>query len=433
MSRIAQIALFALNTLLAVSPPPAWSAFLTSEPVIANGADQTDPAKTLHANGVAALQAGDVAAAEKAFGEARKANPRMPQPLIGLADVALLRGDRAEAKKWLDKAVQIAPADDAALQALSAFYFTGKEYAQAEATLKITLDKNSKNPRAWLDLGDLYATALNRPSDAAAAYREVIKLAPDHAGAHHGLARALAATGQYSEAEVAFRRAAVLAPNLPVPLHSLARMQLSRGETKAALASLDAVLKIEPKFLPALLDKGDLALSQGKSDTALALYHQAVDTNPKSAAAHFKYGAVLQTRNQLEDAKKAYEMAIELDPQFAEAYNNLAWMQAQLRNNLGQAAQYAATAVKLAPDNAAYRDTLGWVHRAQKQLPEAETVLEKAATMQPPLADVQYHLGVVYAEQSKNDLARKAFENALEIDPKHAEAKAALTRLASGS
>lgn len=392
-----------------------------------------DPALANYSTGAEALLNGDLDAAEEAFRAATAANPRMPQPLLGLADVAQRRNRRDEAKKWLDEAAAVASRDDGVQLALAVFHVTGQDYVAAEAALKRAVELNPANLRARLDLADLYANFLRRPSDAIAGYRAAIAIDGKHAGAHHGLATTLAAVGQFSEAEREFRKSAELAPTAPLPLHSLARLQSSRGQHEAALASLDAVLKIEPNFLPALLDKGDLALSQGKSDTALALYKQAVDTNPKSAAAHFKYGAMLQTRNQLEDAKKAYETAIELNPQFAEAYNNLAWMQAQLRNNLGQAAQYAATAVKLAPDNAAYRDTLGWVHRAQKQLPEAETVLEKAATMQPPLADVQYHLGVVYAEQSKNDLARKAFEKALEIDPKHAEAKAALSRLASGS
>jgi tetratricopeptide (TPR) repeat protein len=405
--------------------------------MVPEGAQQTpqrpaDPAMANYASGAEALLNGNLDAAEKAFRAATGANPRMPQPLLGLADVAQRRNQRTEAKKWLDEAAAVSPRDDGVQLALAAFYITGQDFAGAEVALKRAVDLNPTNLRARLDLADLYANFLRRPTDAITEYRNAITIDRQHAGAHHGLATALAAVGQFDDAEREFRRSAELAPAAPLPLHSLARLQLSRGQSAAALASLDAVLKIEPNFLPALLDKGDLALGQGKSEDALMLYRQAVDKNPKSAQAQFKYGAMLQTINQLEDAKKAYETAIDLNPQFAEAYNNLAWMQAQLRLDLGQAAQYAATAVKLAPDNAAYRDTLGWVHRAQKQLPEAETVLEKAATMQPRLADVQYHLGVVYAEQSKKDQARKAFENALEIDPKHAEAKAALSRVASG-
>lgn len=398
-------------------------------PEAARQSQSTDPALASYSAGAEALLGGDLDAAEKAFRAASAANPRMPQPLLGLADVAQRRNRRDEAKKWLDDAAALAPRDDGVQLALAVFHVTGQDYAAAELALKRAVELNPANLRARLDLADLYANFLRRPTDAIAEYRSAIAIDGKHAGAHHGLASVLAAVGQFSEAEREFRKSAELAPTAPLPLHSLARLQLSRGQHEAAQASLDAVLKIDPNFLPALLDKGDLALSQGKSDTALALYRQAVDTNPKSATAHFKHGAMLQAVNQLDDAKKAYETAIDLNPQAAEAYNNLAWMLAQSRLELGQAAQYAATAVKLAPDNAAYRDTQGWVYRAQKRLPEAETVLEKAASMQPPIADIQYHLGVVYAEQAKTAPARKAFESALAIDPKHAEAKAGLARL----
>lgn len=429
MRRIARIALLALSAPVALAPLSARPAFLTPEPTLNGAADLADPAKASYADGVSALQAGDLEVAEKAFDQALKANPRMPQPMIGLADVALRLGKRAQAQQWLEKAVQIAPNDDAALHAMSVFYFTGKEYAKAEETLKETLNKRPDNVRAWLDLGDLYAGSVNRPGEAITAYREVIKRQPDHAGAYHGLAKALASTGQYGDAEQAFRHAATLAPQLPMPFHSLAQMQVRQGQLQQALTSLDAALKIDPKFIPAIIEKGDINLTQGSTDAALALYRRAAELGPTSALAHFRLGAALQANNDLERAKEAYQTAITHDPQMAEALNNLAWLQASLRENLDQAAQYAATAVKLAPDTAAYRDTLGWVYWAQRRFPEAETVLEKAATLQPPLADVQYHLGMVYAEQKKTDLAKAAFEKALKLNPQHAEAKTALSRV----
>jgi Flp pilus assembly protein TadD len=79
------------------------------------------------------------------------------------------------------------------------------------------------------------------------------------------------------------------------------------------------------------------------------------------------------------------------------------------------------------------RDTQGWVYRAQRKFSEAETVLEKAATMKPPLADVKYHLGLVYLDQRKTDQAKKAFREALAIDAKHAPSKQVLQKLGDAS
>lgn len=393
--------------------------------------NQSDPATERTATGVAALNVNDLDAAEAAFKEATAINQRMPQPLLGLAEVAVRRGSRAEAKNWLYQAIRVAPYDDAARRALALFHITAKDYAAAEEALRETLVANPKNLLAQIDLADLYANSLNQPSEAIVAYRAAIAIDPTHPGAHNGLATALAATGQFTEAEAEYRKAAELAPDVPVPLHLLARLQLGRGQTQSGLASLDAALKIQPDFVPALLDKGDVLLDQGKPEAALELYDQAMAADDKSAAAHYKRGAVLQLQRRDAEAKPEFLKAIALDDKFvaAYAYNNLAWMSVESGLELDQAANWADKAVKLAPDNAAFRDTQGWVYRAQRKLAEAETVLEKAATMQPSVADIQYHLGMVYQDQKKPDQARRAFDAALAIDPKHAPSKAALQKL----
>ncbi|MGK2941561.1 MAG: tetratricopeptide repeat protein [Immundisolibacter sp.] len=395
----------------------------------AASADNTDPAVQNYARGVEALRAGELDGAEKAFKAAAEANPRMPQPLVGLADVAQRRGDSPGAKKLLDQAVALAPNDDGAHYALAVFHVQTRDYLAAEAELKRVIEISPTLIRARLDLAGLYANSLSRPSDAIPAYRAAVQVDPTHAGAHQGLAMALAGTGQFKEAEAEYRKAAELAPDIPLPLHSLARMQLSRGQTDAGLASLDAALKVLPNFVPALLDKGDLLLGQGKTEPALTLFEQAVAADATSASAVFKRGAALQLLKRHTEAREAYEQTIALDANFAPAYNNLAWMQTESGGNLGQAEQWAATAVKLAPDSAAFRDTQGWVYRAQRKFSEAETVLEKAATMKPPLADVKYHLGLVYLDQRKTDQAKKAFREALAIDAKHAPSKQALQKM----
>ncbi|WP_372715579.1 tetratricopeptide repeat protein [Immundisolibacter sp.] len=408
-------------------------AFLAPDPPPPSSPSKVDPTLEHYRQGVEALRNNNVDSAEKEFAAAHAANPRMPQALVGLADVALRRGKRDEAKKWLGQAVELAPQDDVVQHSLFMFHFIGKDYPVAETALRKAIELNPHNLRARLDLADLYANTLKRPSDAIPAYRAAVQVDPTHAGAHQGLAMALAGTGQFKEAEAEYRKAAELAPDIPLPLHSLARMQLSRGQTDAGLASLDAALEVLPNFVPALLDKGDVLLGQGKAEAALALFDQAVAADAKSASAVFKRGAALQLLKRHTEASEAYEQTIALDANFAPAYNNLAWMQAESGGNLGQAEQWAATAVKLAPDSAAFRDTQGWVYRAQRKFSEAETVLEKAATMKPPLADVKYHLGLVYLDQRKTDQAKKAFREALTIDAKHAPSKQALQKLGDAS
>lgn len=407
------------------APPPMWG--LDDTPA----GNATDLATERFEAGAEALRRGDLDTAQQAFMDSREANPRMPQPLVGLADIEQRRGRAQHAQKLLDQALELAPGDAAVLTARAAFHIRRQDYGAAETELKTAIEANPKDLRAHLALADLYGNLAGRPTDAAAAWRASIAIDPVNAPAHHGLGLALAATGQFQAAEEELKRSAALAPTSPVPLHALARLQLRQGQVDAGTQSLDAALKIEPGFVPALVDKGDVMLASGKSDEALAIYERAVAADTASAVAQFKRGAALQVLGRTKDATGAYLAALEIDPQLAPALNNLAWLAIGSGDDLNLAAARAAKAVELVPDNAGFRDTLGWVYRAQRRWSEAETVLEKAASMPPRMASVQYHLAMVYLDQKKTDMARKALAEALGIDPKHADSKATLNKLGS--
>ena len=415
---------------LALSLSPVQAAFLFpgQPPVASSTAD--DPAMGSYLQGVQALRDNHLLTAEDAFKAALKANPRMVQALIGLADVALRRDARDEAKASLDQALAIAPDSDTVQHALGLFHASGKDYPAAEAALKKAIDLNPKNLAARTALGGLYANAMQRPGDAAATYRAALAVDPTPLDARLGLAQALVATGQFSAAEEELATAGKGHPDSPFPPHLLGRMQLARGNAQAGIKAIDAALKIDPDFVPALLDKGDVLLGTGKTEQALALYDRAIAHDNRNATAHFKRAVLLQQEGRSAQARQAYLDVINIDHRFAPAYNNLAWLQAEAGDQLEDAAKWAATAIELEPGSAAYLDTQGWVYRRQRKFAEAESVLEKAATLTPPLADVHYHLGLVYIDQKKTDPARRAFREALAIDPKHAEAAAALEKLA---
>ena len=58
-------------------------------------------------------------------------------------------------------------------------------------------------------------------------------------------------------------------------------------------------------------------------------------------------------------------------------------------------------------------DTLGWLLYLKGDLPRAEALLAAAAKAAPGIAEVRYHLGMVYAKQGKTEDARRELEAAL--------------------
>ena len=69
--------------------------------------------------GVALLRAGDVAGARAAFGHAAQGRREFVDPLLNLAALAIKSGDRAEARSWLDRALERNPSSARARELLA--------------------------------------------------------------------------------------------------------------------------------------------------------------------------------------------------------------------------------------------------------------------------------------------------------------------------
>jgi Flp pilus assembly protein TadD len=93
--------------------------------------------------------------------------------------------------------------------------------------------------------------------------------------------------------------------------------------------------------------------------------------------------------------------------------NNLAYLLGGDPATRDEAALLAERAHALAPQSPVVTDTLGWILYLKGDLPRAETLLAAAAKAAPGIAEVRYHLGMVYAKQGKSAEARQELEASL--------------------
>ena len=76
------------------------------------------------------------------------------------------------------------------------------------------------------------------------------------------------------------------------------------------------------------------------------------------------------------------------------------------------------------PDDATLYNNYALVLGYQKQIPEAQAALEKAAQLDPPGAGrYYYNLGAVLVNTGQNDPAGVAFKKAIDADPNYADAQ----------
>lgn len=103
-----------------------------------------------------------------------------------------------------------------------------------------------------------------RHEAAAALYREVLTVVPDHARALNFLAMRALAEGDLAAAQDWIDRAAAGSPRLALVEANRATILYARGEREAALQALLAALELDPEFAPARLDAGLLLDELGR-------------------------------------------------------------------------------------------------------------------------------------------------------------------------
>jgi tetratricopeptide (TPR) repeat protein len=366
---------------------PAGSAVIAGNP-----AEQQSKLSPFE-QGMAAMRAKQYVKAEKWFNEAALKDPKAPQPLLALAELARIAKKDAEAERLIRKAAEIAPNDAASQMALGLLLYSKGKYADAEAQLQLTAALAPKIVQPLLALADLYMGPLQQPAKAVDVLSKVIALEPANPGGHLGLGTVYLTQKDYSNGLAEMNKARSLAPRNPMPLLALAQAYADLGKSKDALADLQEAAKLAPQ----------------------------------SAEIPLRMGMIYQQSQQWDQAFAAYEQAVKLDGKLVAAYNNLAWLSAERKQRLDEGEAWAAKAVALAPQAPALQDTYAWVKRARGDLKGALQLLQVASSTGNP--EIVYHLGIVQQEMGRKDEARASFKRALDISPKFSQAPDALQRM----
>jgi tetratricopeptide (TPR) repeat protein len=142
--------------------------------------------------------------------------------------------------------------------------------------------------------------------------------------------------------------------------------------------------------------------------------------------------AAVETKNwdgAIENFKKASEMEggnqSVIWANLADAYANAAKEKPTEATTLRQGAiDCYKKAIEMKPDDASLYNNYALVLGYQKQIPDAQAALEKAATLDPPGAGrYYYNLGAVLVNTAQNDAAGVAFKKAIDADPNYADAQ----------
>jgi tetratricopeptide (TPR) repeat protein len=288
--------------------------------------------------------------------------------------------------------------------------------------LKMAADLPMLRHGVRLKLADIYLRTNDRQR-ASEQLEAIVRDDPANAQAYYQLGRLAYEEERWAEAIEHWRRVLVFNPDFQQAHYDLAAAQIALGSTSDALATLDrARAKFSSNFVIEYLQATAHIQEKNYAEavnrfTAAELIAQTSDTNRLNHGFYFQVGAALERKGDRVEAAKYFEKSLALAPEFDEALNYLGYMWAEHGENLEQARDLIARALKAEPDNAAYLDSMGWVLFKLNQPKEAlGYLLKSAAASEEPDATIYDHLGDVYDVLQQPDKAREAWRKSLEVE-----------------
>ena len=223
-------------------------------------------------------------------------------------------------------------------------------------------------------------------------------------------------SGHVSEAEAAFREAVKLAPSVADAHLDLGLVLGREGKLDEAIASLQQAIRLNPELEGAHMFLGIFLHQANRQDEARAALQQEIDHHPNNAEALTWLGMVELAAGHPERAVGPFDRAAALQP------DDLNILEYRGRaHNLVARDSYARMA-RLDPGS--------WhVHRVQAELyadegrhTDAIAEYEAAIKLEGRNPDLYEGLGDEYRKTSQLDAARRAYAKELELSPQNAVA-----------
>lgn len=318
-------------------------------------------------------------------------------------------GDLEEAIEHYGKALAIQPGYPAAFQGLARLLAQTQRYRDLVALREQALELATTTPEAiahLLAIGAVHEHLLGDPAQAAHAYRRVLELDGSHLQAIQALQRACERAGLDEELVRVLELEAGLTEDedrVLGLLHRAGEVRLTHlGDRDGALALFRRVLDLRDDYVPALRSLGSLLQELGRWEDLLSVRRrelELMESEPESLALLDAMAELCRERIGREDeAVELHRRALAIDPTHGPALR-------ALTRHL-----------------AARQDWAGLVEVLRAQLGAVEDPAARA--------QVSFTIGLLYEERLQDDeLARKAYEQALAEQPGHRPSLDALARL----
>lgn len=416
----------------------------------------------LAAEGVIALQRGDLEGAKAKAKAALEMDPELPeatqlsrglenieQPMtrVTRAMQALNGGDLKSVEKEIKALMEMKGGDAYAKYIAGVALMRENKHAEALNAFGGAV----QNPDLAADTLTLSGEALvylNQRAEAENLLLQALSIDPEQVDAHRWLASLYYDMGAHDHAAAHLRRITELAPDDYRPYRLLGLMNKDFEDYETAVTNYDESLQREPPVLvraEILLEKAQSLAKLRKYDEARAALASPLlkEVQQPEFVAMMKgtLAECLLDEGKPVEADQVISEILEIDPQNLNALV-LRGTLLQLNNQLPEAAQVLTQAVNSDPYDYTARFKLAQVYQGQGNVELAKSTLAKAEELKAlrekfsqlhqeaaadlTNVDVRYAMGETALELGRPDLAAVWFQSVLNINPEHAQATAAL-------
>ena len=183
-------------------------------------------------------------------------------------------------------------------------------------------------------------------------------------------------------------------------------------------------VEVDPTFAVAHYQLGAVHLALGNRWKAAAQFRASTQVDPNLPEPFKALGDLFLSspRRLFEQAIEAYERAIAIRPHYAEAHVGLGDAKAAKGENEAAIAHYQK-ALSLDPLNARVQFALGKIYYSEKGLYyEAVTAYKKAIDLDQSFLEARMGLGEIYEEKGLYKDAVAEYKKVIEVEPKHTAA-----------
>jgi len=352
------------------------------------------------------------------FKKAYEVDPSQISSLEQAAEIAIRSKQSETARDIYKMLVQIDPRNIDYLSAYADLLMLEENYDLAEEIIKEMLDVEG-NPKERIFQTGVILYQKGQIEKSLKYFQQAIQLDPENLDILHFLISTYLELDQIDSADVYSEIMMAVAPDDSRGFINKSLVLLNQNNYEEVINLLrDYSDQFNLDFAIQYL-LGNSYYQKKDYNNSLIYLNRALAISPDSRNVQHTLAIINDVEKQWTKSDSLYLYLIQSDSTDAQALNNYAYSLGERNVQLELALEYASKAITLAPENAAYLDTYGWIFFKLGNQAEALTYINRSIDLDSTNSVVLEHYGDVLLSVDRKSEAIKYYKEALEINPEN--------------